>query len=58
MESNNKVKNVIMAAWRISAKHNRCELIRHDEWKELEESLDELRKMSEQQQPKVGFHSR
>lgn len=58
MESNNKVKNVIMAAWRISAKHNRRELIRHEEWKELEESLEELKKTSEQQQTKVGFHSR
>lgn len=55
---NDKIRSVIMAALRISQKHTRRELIRHEEWKELEESLQELKRISEREQRKIGFHSR
>ena len=55
---NDKIRNVIMAAMRISEKHNRRELIKHEEWKELEESLRELKRMSGKEERTIGFHSR
>jgi len=55
---NDKIRNVIMAAMRISEKHNRRELIKHEEWKELEESLRELKRISGKEERTIGFHSR
>lgn len=50
--------SVINAATVIAVKHEKREQIKHEEWKELKESLTRFYKSLEEIEPKVGFHQR
>lgn len=50
--------SVINAATVIAVRHEKREQIKHEEWKELKESLARFYKSLEEIEPKVGFHKR
>lgn len=55
---NKSTNSVINAATVIAVRHEKRELIRHEEWKELKESLARFYKSLEKEEKKVGFHKR
>ena len=55
---NESTKSVINAATVIAVRHEKRELIRHEEWKELKESLARFYKSIEEKEKSVGYHNR
>ena len=55
---NESTNSVINAATVIAVRHEKRELIRHEEWKELKESLEKFYKSFEDREKKVGFLNR
>lgn len=58
MDMRESAKSVINAARVIAVRHEKREQIKHEEWKELKESLVSFYKSLEELEPKVGFHKR
>ncbi|MBR6175819.1 MAG: hypothetical protein IKQ52_09625 [Bacteroidales bacterium] len=58
MDMKESANSVINAATVIAVRHEKREQIKHEEWKELKESLARFYKSLEEIEPKVGFHQR